>query len=221
MMFSIGRLANRTALWAMAAWLIAGPAAAQEPPKNFILLDQPKAVAAINFDDGQGRARSLADFKGKVVLLNIWATWCIPCRKEMPALDRLQANLGGSDFEVVPISIDRGGRDTVAKFYAETGIRNLAMYIDASGQAVRTLDAVGLPTTLIINRAGNEIDRIIGPLEWDAPEIAEFLRHIILKEDDVAESLTQEPQAQVGQRDHDPPGSLQRAFRWLKALLIN
>jgi thiol-disulfide isomerase/thioredoxin len=221
MMFSTGGLANRIALCAMAAWLSAGPAAAQEPPKNFILLDQPKAVAAINFDDGQGRARSLADFKGKVVLLNIWATWCVPCRKEMPALNRLQANLGGSDFEVVPISINRGGRDTVAKFYADTGIRNLAMYIDASGQAVRTLDAVGLPTTLIINRAGNEIDRIIGPLEWDAPEIAEFLRHIILKEDDVAESLTQEPQAQVGQRDHDPPGSLQRAFRWLKALLIN
>jgi thiol-disulfide isomerase/thioredoxin len=220
-MFPIGRSANRIAFWAMAAWLVAGPAAAQEPPKNFILLDQPKAVAAINFDDGQGRARSLADFKGKVVLLNIWATWCIPCRKEMPALDRLQASLGGPDFEVVPISIDRGGRDTVAKFYAETGIRNLAMYVDASGQAVRTLDAVGLPTTLIIDRAGNEIDRIIGPLEWDTPEIADFLRHIVLRQNDVAESLTQEPQAQIGQRDHDPPGSLQRAFRWLMALFIN
>jgi thiol-disulfide isomerase/thioredoxin len=221
MMFPIGRPANRIAFWAMAAWLVAGPAAAQEPPKNFILLDQPRAVAAINFDDGQGRARSLADFKGKVVLLNIWATWCIPCRKEMPALDRLQANLGGADFEVVPVSIDRGGRDTVAKFYVETGIRNLAMYVDASGQTVRTLDAVGLPTTLIINRAGNEIDRIIGPLEWDAPEIAEFLRQIVLKQNDGAESLTQEPRVQVGQRDHDPRGSLQRAVRWLKALLIN
>jgi thiol-disulfide isomerase/thioredoxin len=216
MMFSIGRLASRIALWAMAA----GPAAAQEPPKNFILLDEPKAVAAINFDDGQGHARSLADFKGKVVLLNIWATWCIPCRKEMPALDRLQASLGGPDFEVVPISIDRGGRDTVAKFYAETGIRNLTMHVDASGQAVRTLDAVGLPTTLVLNRAGYEIDRIIGPLEWDTPEIAEFLRHIVLKQN-VAESLTQEPQAQGGQGDHDQPGSLRRVFRWLKTLLIN
>jgi thiol-disulfide isomerase/thioredoxin len=221
MMFPIGRSANRIAFWAMAAWLVAGPAAAQEPLKNFILLDQPKAVAAINFDDGQGRARSLADFRGKVVLLNIWATWCIPCRKEMPALDRLQASLGGPDFEVVPVSIDRGGRDTVAKFYAEAGIRNLAMYVDASGQTVRTLDAVGLPTTLIIDRAGNEIDRVIGPLEWDAPEIAEFLRQIVLKQNDVAESLTQEPQAQIGRRDHDPPGSLQRAFRWLVALFIN
>jgi thiol-disulfide isomerase/thioredoxin len=222
MMFSIGSLASRIAVLAMAARAIAGPAAAQEPPRNFVLLDEPKAVAAINFEDGQGHARSLAEFKGKVVLLNIWATWCIPCRKETPALDRLQTSLGGLDFEVAPISIDRGGRDTVAKFYAETGIRNVAMYIDASGQAVRKLDAVGLPTTLIINRAGYEIDRIIGPLEWDTPQIADLLRHIVLKQnDDVVENLAQEPQTRVGQGDRDPPGSLRRAFQWLKALLID
>ncbi len=222
MMFLIGRLASRIAFWTMAAWLIAGPAAAQALPPKFLLLDVPKPAAAINFDDGQGRARGLADFKGKVVLLNIWATWCIPCRKEMPALDRLQASLAGPDFVVVPVSIDRGGRDTVAKFYAETGIRNLAMYIDASGQAVRTVGAVGLPTTLIINRGGNEIDRIIGPLEWDAPEIAEFLRHvIILEQNEEAGSLARALQAQVKQRDHDSPGSLQRAFQWLMARFIN
>jgi thiol-disulfide isomerase/thioredoxin len=221
MMFSIGCLANRTALWALATWLIAGPAAAQAVPPRFLLLDIPKPAAAINFNDGEGHALSLADFKGKVVLLNIWATWCIPCRKEMPALDRLQASRGGPDFEVVPVSIDRGGRDTVDKFYAETGIRNLAMYIDASGQAVRTVGAVGLPTTLIINREGNEIDRIIGPLEWDAPEIDEFLRHIILKQNDEAGSLTQALQDQARQSDHDASGSLQRAFRWLMTLFIN
>jgi hypothetical protein len=95
------------------------------------------------------------------------------------------------------------------------------MYIDASGQAMRTLNAVGLPTTLIVNRAGYEINRIIGPLEWDAPEIADLLRHIVLEQNYVAESPTQGPQAQVGQGDRDPSGSLRRAFRWLKALLIN
>jgi thiol-disulfide isomerase/thioredoxin len=205
----------------MAAWLIAGPAVAQEPPKGFIPLDEPKAVAAINFDDGDGRARNLADFKGKVVLLNIWATWCIPCRKEMPALDRLQASLGGPDFEVVPVSIDRGGRDAVSGFYAKTGIRNLAMYVDTSGQAVRTLGAVGLPTTLIVNRGGYEIDRIIGPVEWDAPEIAEFLRRIIAKPDDVAGSLNQVPRSEAASPDYEPPGALRRALRWLVALLIN
>jgi thiol-disulfide isomerase/thioredoxin len=221
MIFSTGHLVNRVAFWAMAAWLIAGPAAAQEPPKGFILLDQPKAVAAINFDDGEGHARSLADFKGKVVLLNIWATWCIPCRKEMPALDRLQANLGGPDFEVVPVSIDRGGRETVAGFYAKTDIRNLAMYIDASGQAVRTLGAVGLPTTVIVNRAGYEIDRIIGPVEWDAPEIADFLQRIIDNQNDVAGSLAQAPRAEPALADHDSAGALRRAFDWLMALFFN
>src|SRR5205807_3331537 len=114
-----------------------------------------------------GHTRSLTDFKGRAVLLNIWATWCIPCRKEMPALDRLQAKLGGRDFEVIPLSIDRGGRDVVAKFYAEIGIQNLAIDIDTSAQAVPTLAAVGLPTTLIINRAGYETNRFIGPSEWD------------------------------------------------------
>jgi thiol-disulfide isomerase/thioredoxin len=221
MMPSSGSRTNRIAFWALAAWLIAGPAAAQAPSPNLLLFDVPKPVAALDFDDGEGQARSLADFKGKVVLLNIWATWCIPCRKEMPALDRLQATLGGPDFEVVPVSIDRGGRDTVAKFYAEAGIRNLAMYIDASGQAVRTLGAVGLPTTLIINRGGDEIDRIIGPLAWDAPEIVEFLQRTILQQNDEAGSLNQSLDAQSGQRDHDATGALQRAFRWLMSLFIN
>ena len=215
MMFSIGPLANRIAFWAMAAWLIAGPAAAQAPPPRFLMLDVPKGVAAIDFDDGEGRAHSIADFKGKVVVLNIWATWCIPCRKEMPALDRLQARLGGPDLEVVAVSIDRGGRDIVAKFYAETGIRNLAIYIDASGQAVPTLAAVGLPTTLIINRRGYEIDRIIGPVEWDAPEVDEFLQRIVAQQNDEGASPPQGPQARAGQ------SPLQRAFRWLKALFIN
>ena len=158
-------------------------AAGQEPPKNFVMHDAPKPVAAINFDDAQGRSRNLADFKGKVVLLNIWATWCGPCRKEMPALDRLQAALGGPDFEVVALSIDRGGMDAVRKFLADIGIRNLAMYLDSSGQALRTLSALGLPTTLLIDREGREIGRLIGPAEWDSPEMIEFVRCVVAKGD--------------------------------------
>jgi thiol-disulfide isomerase/thioredoxin len=133
-------------------------------------------VAAITFNDVQGRSRSLADFKGKVFLLNFWATWCVPCRREMSALDRLQTALGGPDFEVVPLSIDRKGVETVGKFYAETGIRDLAMYIDVSGKSAREIGTVGLPMTLLVDRTGYEIGRIIGPVEWDAPEIAQFLR---------------------------------------------
>jgi len=158
-------------------------AAGQEPPKNFVMHDAPKPVAAIKFDDAQGQSRNLADFKGKVVLLNIWATWCGPCRNEMPALDRLQAGLGGSDFEVVALSIDRGGMDAVRKFFADIGIGTLAMYLDSSGQALRTLSALGLPTTLLIDREGREIGRLIGPAEWDSPEMVEFVRCVVARSD--------------------------------------
>src|SRR5260370_37529221 len=151
-------------------------ALAQELPKNFVLHDQPKAIAAINFSDAQGRSRSLADWRGKVILLNIWATWCVPCRGEMPALDRLQVALGGPDFEVVLLSIDRGGIDSGHKFYAEIGIRNLGIYVDKSGNTVRQLRGVGLPMTLLVDRGGYEIGRIIGPAEWDTPQIADLLR---------------------------------------------
>jgi thiol-disulfide isomerase/thioredoxin len=147
----------------IATWSIA---VAQEPSRNFIIHEAPKPVAAIQFEDADGHSRSLADFGGKVVLLNIWATWCVPCRKEMPTLDRLQARLGGSDFEVVALSIDRHV-DAVRKFFAEVEIQKLAMYLDGSAKATYELGAVGLPTTLLLDREGREIGRLIGPAEWD------------------------------------------------------
>jgi thiol-disulfide isomerase/thioredoxin len=153
-----------------------------DPLRNFVAYGVAKPVAALDFKDGDGQVRSLADFTGKVVVLNLWAAWCVPCRKEMPALDRLQTSLGGRNFAVVPLSIDRGGRETVAKFYAEIGIRKLPVYTDTSGDALRALGAVGLPTTLVLDRAGQEIARIVGPAEWDAPEVVEFLKAIIAKQ---------------------------------------
>ena len=185
MTFALASFTDRVAASMAAAVVVLASqfAAGQEPPKNFVMHDAPKPVAAINFDDAQGRSRSLAEFKGKVVLLNIWATWCGPCRKEMPALDRLQAALGGPEFEVVALSIDRGGTDAVRKFFADIGIRTLAMYLDSSGQALRTLSALGLPTTLLIDRGGREIGRLIGPAEWDSPEMVEFVRCVVAKGD--------------------------------------
>ena len=160
-------------------------AMAQEAPKKFIMHAVPKAVVAIPFEDAQGGERSLADFRGKFVLLNIWATWCVPCRKEMPALDRLQTTLGGDDFEVVPLSIDRSGMDVIRKFYAEVGIQKLRMYRDKSGSTTRELGAVGIPTTLLIDRGGRELGRLIGPAEWDSPEVVGFLRCVISSADAV------------------------------------
>jgi thiol-disulfide isomerase/thioredoxin len=154
-------------------------AAAQQAPKNFAMHATPRPVAAINFVNSQGQSRSLVDFKHKVVVFNIWATWCVPCRREMPALDRLQAALGGTDFEVVALSIDHGGKDVVSKFYVDVGIHKLDMYLDNSATATRALSIFGLPTSLLIDREGREIGRVIGPAEWDSPETIEFITCVI------------------------------------------
>jgi thiol-disulfide isomerase/thioredoxin len=161
------------------ATAVAVSAPASQLPRNFILHETPKPIADIRFEDEHGTASSLADFRGKVVLLNIWATWCGPCRREMPSLDRLQGLLGGADFQVVPLSIDRAGVDVVRKFYTEVGLRKLPIYIDTSGAATRALATVGVPATLLIDREGRELGRLIGPAEWDEPAIVAFLKEII------------------------------------------
>jgi thiol-disulfide isomerase/thioredoxin len=155
---------------------LARPTLAAEAPANFIIHETPAAIPAVEFQDNGRRPLTLADFKGKVVLLNVWATWCVSCREEMPTLDRLQATLGGPDFEVVALSIDRAGPEAVRKFYTEFGVKHLALYIDESGKANRTLGLIGLPTTLLIDRDGREVGRLIGPAEWDAPEMVAFVR---------------------------------------------
>lgn len=152
------------------------PASPAKRPAAMSLHDTPQAISDFRFEDGSGQPVTLADFAGKVVLLNIWATWCIPCRHEMPTLDRLQAELGGLDFEVVALSIDRAGMDVVRQFYGEIGIERLAIYIDSGGKAAGALGAVGLPTTLLIDRQSREVGRLVGPAEWDAPEMVAFLR---------------------------------------------
>ncbi len=169
-----------TRLCAISVGLIAAMsiAAAQDQSKKFIAHEAPKPIAEVQFEDAEGRPRGLADFHGKIILLNIWATWCVPCRKEMPTLERLHAALGGPDFEVVALSIDRS-TDAIRKFFAEIGVQKLAIYRDSSAKAMRQLGVVGLPTTLLIDREGLEIGRLIGPAEWDAPEIAEFVGCVI------------------------------------------
>jgi thiol-disulfide isomerase/thioredoxin len=151
-------------------------ASATEPPANFAIHETPQPVPEISFQDADGQPRTLADFSGKVVLLNLWATWCAPCRTEMPTLDRLQAELGGPDFEVVALSVDRKGPEVVSKFFEEIGIEHLALNIDASSKAMFTLGAFGLPLTLLIDREGREVGRVNGPAEWDSPEMVAFIR---------------------------------------------
>ena len=168
-------------LGALMGLMLASAAVAGERSlsEKFILRDNPKPLQPLQFTDGEGRTRSLSDFHGKAILLNIWATWCIPCRKEMPALDRLQAALGGSDFQVVPLSIDRGGIDVVRKFYSEIGVKKLGMFLDASSEVSGKLGLAGLPTTLLVDGQSRELGRLIGPAEWDTPENVEFMKCVI------------------------------------------
>ena len=144
----------------------------------FVFRKAPEMLPAFKFQDADGKERTLADWRGKVVLLNLWATWCLPCRKEMPSLDRLQAAVGSDKFEVVAISVDRKGLEASKKFLAETGTKHLGLYVDASARLNSDLRFVGLPATLLIDREGREIGRLLGPAEWDSEEAVRLVRSV-------------------------------------------
>jgi thiol-disulfide isomerase/thioredoxin len=146
---------------------------------EFQPLDQPRHMPDLSFVDKDGRAMSLADFRGRVVLLNLWATWCVPCRREMPALDRLQATLGKEQFIVLPLSIDRGGIPPVERCYAELGVKALGVFVDQAGASTAKLATTGVPTTLLIDRQGREIGRLLGAAEWDSPEAIALIRRYL------------------------------------------
>jgi thiol-disulfide isomerase/thioredoxin len=164
---------------AVSVMLVAVPIAfAGEPPKNFIMHETPESGAVVRFENDQGQPRSLADFRGKIMLLNIWATWCAPCIKEIPALDRLAAALNGADFAVVAVSVDRQGIDVVRRVFAELNVQKLPIHTDRSGQALRAVRAIGLPISLLLDREGREFGRVIGPADWDGAATIEFLRNV-------------------------------------------
>ena len=142
----------------------------------FVVHPAPAPAPEIAFTGGDGKALTLADFRGRIVLLNLWATWCGPCVEEMPALDRLQARLGGPDFAVVALSVDRQGRSLVEPFLAKLGVGNLTMYLDTGNAAMRALKIRGLPTTVLFDREGREVGRIEGAAAWDSPAAAALIR---------------------------------------------
>jgi thiol-disulfide isomerase/thioredoxin len=175
------------AVAALAAGLSLGlglPARAADLPRDgemrkLSLSAERKPVAQPEFSDPADRPTTLEAQRGKVVLLNLWATWCIPCREEMPALDRLQAARGGKDFEVVAVAQDRSGRAKVEKFLAETKVVHLKPYLDASMKSGRAWGAVGLPTTILIDAQGREVGRLVGEAAWDSPDALKLIDALI------------------------------------------
>jgi thiol-disulfide isomerase/thioredoxin len=145
------------------------------------LRDTPREMLSPPFVDGTGRDLTLADFRGRVLLLNVWATWCAPCREEMPTLDALEARLGGADFHVLPLSIDRAGLGPVRRFYEEIGIEHLAMYLAEDIRAMAALAVAGLPTTILIDRQGRELGRLSGPADWNSAENVALFETIMTK----------------------------------------
>lgn len=138
---------------------------------TFVFKKQPeKPAKSPVFNGPDGQKMTIADFEGKVVLLNLWATWCAPCRKEMPYLDQLQRELGSDQFEVVALSVDRGSPEKARAFLAEVGAKNLRFFHDPQARAGFALKAIGMPTTLLFDRQGREIGRLVGPAEWHSPD---------------------------------------------------
>jgi thiol-disulfide isomerase/thioredoxin len=131
------------------------------------------------FLDREGREHRLSDSDGKVRLVNFWATWCAPCREEKPALDALAADLAGPDFEVIAVATGRHDLDAIDRFNREVGVSNLVTYIDETNRLAQAMGVPGLPVTVLLNREGQEIGRLMGGADWDTENVRAIIRRVI------------------------------------------
>lgn len=140
----------------------------------------PVRLPDLAFEDADGKPRKLSDWRGKTVLLNLWATWCVPCRKEMPALDNLQAKLGGKDFEVVAVNIDTRDPEKPKNFLKESNLTRLGYFTDQKAKVFQELKAtgkaLGMPTSILIDAKGCEIANIAGPAEWASDDAIKLVK---------------------------------------------
>jgi len=145
----------------------------------FVVAEQPLRLPDLAFRDGAGGARHLSDWRGRTVLLNLWATWCVPCRKEMPALEALEGKLGSPAFEVVAVNIDTRDPDKPRAWLKDVGIDRLGYYADPSARVFQELKiagrAAGMPTTLLVDPAGCELGTVAGPAEWASDDAVKLI----------------------------------------------
>ncbi|WP_419728461.1 TlpA disulfide reductase family protein [Lichenicola sp.] len=148
-------------------------------PLSVIKSHAPTVLPAISFMSADGGAHTLEQYRGHGVVLNLWATWCVPCVSEMPALDALARTLAPAGIQVLTVSLDRGGADAVRPFYAAHGIHTLPMLLDPHSTILAALGLDGIPTTLLVNAGGMEVARLQGPVDWASPEAAALIGHLL------------------------------------------
>jgi thiol-disulfide isomerase/thioredoxin len=158
--------------------------AAPAPPQSLARLTPdktPAAVASVSFTGTDGKHHSLAEYKGRYVLLNLWAVWCAPCVKELPALAKLQASLPGGRLTVVPVDLARGTPGDAASFLKAHDAASLPAFIDSDMTMMRAFGAYGLPLSILIDDKGREIARAVGPADWDAPDAIAYFKALTAK----------------------------------------
>ncbi|MBK1697083.1 TlpA family protein disulfide reductase [Rhodovibrio salinarum] len=168
------------ALWSAPALGADGPPLKGQFADRFEMPDQPRPAPEVTFKTRDGETVRLADFKGQVVLLNFWATWCAPCVEEMPTLDGLQHALGGEAFQVLAVSQERGGLSTVEPFLREElNLRDLDIYLDSDGALAQAFGLRGLPTTYLLNARGQVVGGLEGAADWNSDAARALMQHYI------------------------------------------
>ena len=152
---------------------------ARGPMARLIVHPETRPFWEKGFASESGAPMDLTAFRGRVTLLNFWATWCTPCRAEMPALDALQRDLGGPDFHVAPLSVDRGGAEKSRAFYEEIGLKDLPLYLDPRSTLAKEFAVLALPVTVLLDREGREVARLTGDADWHSSEAQAAIRHLI------------------------------------------
>ena len=165
-------------------------AAGQAPLGEFLPASRPWPAPSAVFTDADGKTLSLRDFAGKLVLVNLWATWCAPCRREMPSLERLQTRLGDK-ITILAISEDRGGSKAVAPFIAKLGLKVVKTYLDPESAVGRAFKVDGLPTSFLIDRQGRVLGRVEGEAEWDSPKMLAVIDPLLSEDEVIKTSFPQ------------------------------
>jgi thiol-disulfide isomerase/thioredoxin len=187
---------SRAVAWLLLLFLAAGGSAAEDKSAElervrlgeFIPASPPLPAPAVSFVDLTGNTVNLSEFTGKIVLVNLWATWCEPCLREMPSLARMQLRLGDK-ITVVAVSEDRGGSKTVEPFIDKLELKSIKTYLDPKSTAERAFKVRGLPTSFLIDRQGRILGRVEGAAEWDSPELLDILKSFLGDEETIKASL--------------------------------